>query len=76
VPRAGEGGCVVTVAERQVADLLPMEVDPEVARATVEEVPFWFHTFARNRAERASTRPAPRATTATASRCSAATLPG
>jgi tRNA (mo5U34)-methyltransferase len=42
---------VVTEAERLVADLLPIEVDPVVARATVEEVPFWFHTFALNRAE-------------------------
>jgi tRNA (mo5U34)-methyltransferase len=33
-----------------VADLLPIEVDPDVARATVEEVPFWFHTFALSRA--------------------------
>jgi hypothetical protein len=42
---------VVTEAERQVADLLAIEVDPAVARATVETVPFWFHTFALNRAE-------------------------
>ena len=42
---------VVTEAERQVADLLPIEVDPVLARATVETVPFWFHTFALNRAE-------------------------
>lgn len=33
-----------------MADLLPIEVDPAVARATVKEVPFWFHTFALNRA--------------------------
>ncbi|MGH2882053.1 MAG: class I SAM-dependent methyltransferase [Solirubrobacteraceae bacterium] len=44
-------GFVVTEAERQVADLLPIEVAPALARATVEEVPFWFHTFALNRAE-------------------------
>jgi Methyltransferase domain len=49
-PRAAEGRCIVTEAERQVADLLPIEVDPHVARATVREVPFWFHTFAVNRA--------------------------
>jgi len=42
---------VVTQAERQVADLLAIEVDPALARATVESVPFWFHTFALNRAE-------------------------
>jgi tRNA (mo5U34)-methyltransferase len=42
---------VVREAERQVADLLPIEVDPVLARATVESVPFWFHTFALNRAE-------------------------
>jgi tRNA (mo5U34)-methyltransferase len=42
---------VVTDAERQVADLLPVEVAPELARATVQAVPFWFHTFALNRAE-------------------------
>jgi len=29
---------VVTEAERQVADLLPIEVDPALARATVERV--------------------------------------
>jgi tRNA (mo5U34)-methyltransferase len=42
---------VVTEAERQVADLLPIKVEPGLARATVEAVPFWFHTFALNRAE-------------------------
>jgi tRNA (mo5U34)-methyltransferase len=42
---------VVTEAERQVADLLPIEVDAALARATLETVPFWFHTFALNRAE-------------------------
>jgi tRNA (mo5U34)-methyltransferase len=42
---------IVTDAERQVADLMPIEVDPALARATVEKVPFWFHTFALNRAE-------------------------
>jgi SAM-dependent methyltransferase len=52
---AAEGGArdrvIVTEAERQVADLLPIEVDSALARATVERVPFWFHTFALNRAE-------------------------
>ena len=42
---------VVTEAERQVADLLPIDVAPALARATVEVVPFWFHTFALNRTE-------------------------
>lgn len=42
---------VVTEAERRVADLLAIEVDRVLARATVEAVPFWFHTFALNRAE-------------------------
>ena len=42
---------MVTQAERQVADLLAIEVEPALARATVESVPFWFHTFALNRAE-------------------------
>jgi len=42
---------IVTEAERQVADLLPIEVAPALARTTVVKVPFWFHTFALNRAE-------------------------
>lgn len=42
---------VVTEAERRVADLLAIEADPELARATADAVPFWFHTFALNRAE-------------------------
>jgi tRNA (mo5U34)-methyltransferase len=41
----------LTSAEREVADLLPIEADPSEARATLERVPFWFHTFALNRAE-------------------------
>jgi tRNA (mo5U34)-methyltransferase len=45
------GGFVVTDAERQVADLLPIEVDAALARATVEGVAFWFHTFVLNRGE-------------------------
>lgn len=66
---------VVTEAEREVADLLPIEVDPEFARATVRGVPFWFHTFALNRAEGIST-PVSRATSATAWRCCPPILPG
>jgi tRNA (mo5U34)-methyltransferase len=42
---------VVTDAERHVADLLPIEVAPVLARATIDAVPFWFHTFALNGAE-------------------------
>ena len=38
----------VTDAEREVAGLLPIGVDPEAARATIAAVPFWFHTFALN----------------------------
>lgn len=48
---AARDGLIVTTAERQVADLLAIEVDPALARAAVETVPFWFHTFALNRAE-------------------------
>ena len=45
------GRFAVTEAERAVADLLPIDVDPDIARAAVDAVPFWFHTFALNRAE-------------------------
>jgi tRNA (mo5U34)-methyltransferase len=41
----------LTLAERQVADLLPIEADPAEAREVLDEVPYWFHTFALNRAE-------------------------
>jgi len=34
-----------TAAERQVADLIPIEADPEIARAVLDRVPLWFHTF-------------------------------
>jgi tRNA (mo5U34)-methyltransferase len=40
----------VTDAEREVADLLPIEAPPEVALSVRDSVPFWFHTFALNRA--------------------------
>jgi SAM-dependent methyltransferase len=30
---------------------LPIEADPDLARAAIEAVPFWFHTFSLNRAE-------------------------
>jgi tRNA (mo5U34)-methyltransferase len=36
--------------EREVADLLPIEAEPREARRVLDEVPFWFHTFALNRA--------------------------
>jgi tRNA (mo5U34)-methyltransferase len=41
----------LTSAERQVADLLPIEADPVEAEGVLEQVPYWFHTFALNRAE-------------------------
>jgi tRNA (mo5U34)-methyltransferase len=34
-----------TAAERAVADLLPIDADPAQARAAVDRVPLWFHTF-------------------------------
>jgi tRNA (mo5U34)-methyltransferase len=37
--------------EQEVADILPIEADPEDAMRVLDEVPFWFHTFALNRAE-------------------------
>jgi tRNA (mo5U34)-methyltransferase len=46
---AGRALPVVTDAERAVADLLPIEVDPAAARRALERVPLWFHTFALNR---------------------------
>jgi tRNA (mo5U34)-methyltransferase len=50
-PGAATDRIVVTEAERRVADLLPIEVEPALARETLEAVPFWFHTFALNRTE-------------------------
>jgi len=38
-----------THAERAVADLLDIEAAPAKARAVLDRVPFWFHTFALNR---------------------------
>ena len=35
----------VTDAEQEVADLLPIEASPDAARAALERVPLWFHTF-------------------------------
>ncbi|MCA1700064.1 MAG: hypothetical protein LC790_14635 [Actinobacteria bacterium] len=37
-----------TAAERAVADLLPIDASREEARAALERVPLWFHTFALN----------------------------
>ena len=34
-----------SAAEREVADLLPIKADPDVARAVLNRVPLWFHTF-------------------------------
>jgi tRNA (mo5U34)-methyltransferase len=34
-----------TRAEREVADLLPIKADPNAARAVLDRVPLWFHTF-------------------------------
>lgn len=38
-------------SEREVADQLPIECTVDEARWALEAVPFWFHTFALNRAE-------------------------
>jgi tRNA (mo5U34)-methyltransferase len=48
-PLEGRGGA--KTPEQEVADILPLEVDPASARRVLAEVPFWFHTFALNRAE-------------------------
>jgi tRNA (mo5U34)-methyltransferase len=48
-PAAAAEAIAVTAAEREVADLLPIEADPGAARAVLRSVPFWFHTFALNR---------------------------
>ena len=34
-----------TAAEREVADLIPIEADPDAALAVLDRVPLWFHTF-------------------------------
>jgi tRNA (mo5U34)-methyltransferase len=39
----------VTDAEREVADLLPIDASPDEARAALERVPIWFHTFLLSR---------------------------
>ena len=40
-----------TTAEREVADLLPIDADPDAARAVLDRVPFWFHTFSLDRSD-------------------------
>lgn len=35
--------------EQLVADILPIEAEPHRAQRVLDEVPFWFHTFALNR---------------------------
>jgi tRNA (mo5U34)-methyltransferase len=45
-PRAG-----AKTPEQEVAEILSIEVDPVSARRVLADVPFWFHTFALNRAE-------------------------
>jgi tRNA (mo5U34)-methyltransferase len=40
-----------TEAEREVADLLPIDASPSDARTVLDTVPLWFHTFALNPAE-------------------------
>ena len=46
-----EGRVGAKTPEQEVADILPLEVDPAAARRVLGDVPFWFHTFALNRAE-------------------------
>ena len=40
-----------TGAEREVADLLPIEADPDAATAVLDRVPLWFHTFSLDHSE-------------------------
>ena len=47
-PKDLESIPATTAAERAVADLLPIDVRVEQARAALESVPLWFHTFALN----------------------------
>ena len=56
-----------TAAEREVANLLPIEADPDAARAVLDRVPLWFHTFSLDHSDGGSTRPASPATIATGS---------
>lgn len=45
-----------TAAERQVADLIQIDTDPETAAAVLDRVPFWFHTFSLGRSRELYTR--------------------
>jgi tRNA (mo5U34)-methyltransferase len=45
-------GFPTTAAEREVADVLPIEAKPAECRRVLDRVPFWFHTFALNREQR------------------------
>ncbi|HEY8983215.1 MAG TPA: class I SAM-dependent methyltransferase [Streptomyces sp.] len=40
----------VTAAEREVADLLPLDIPVPECERVLREVPIWFHTFALNKA--------------------------
>ena len=48
-PAPAEAPPEPTAAERQVADLIPIEADPETAAAVLDRVPLWFHTFSLDR---------------------------
>jgi tRNA (mo5U34)-methyltransferase len=47
-PKDLESTPETTAAERAVADLLPIDARLEEARAALERVPLWFHTFSLN----------------------------
>ena len=51
-----------------MADLIPIDADPETTEAVLERVPLWFHTFALDPISAGSTPTAWPATTATGSR--------
>jgi tRNA (mo5U34)-methyltransferase len=42
---------VPTAAEKEVADLLPIDAGADEARALLDRVPFWFHTFSLDGAD-------------------------
>lgn len=45
-PEHRESIALTTAAERVVADIMPIDASIEEARAVLERVPLWFHTFA------------------------------
>ena len=49
--RTTDAAARATSAEQEVADLLPIEADPVEAHRILDQVPYWFHTFALNMAE-------------------------